>query len=329
MRRSTGANRAIRLAEQLGETETLAHALNNVGTSELKRGSLGGRARLERSLALALADGLEEHVARAYVNLAASCVELHDYPVGDRYLAAGIEYCIDRDLDTWLVYLSGYRARSQFEQGDWDAAAESAADLLADPRVSALSRVTALVVTGPAARPPRRARSVVAARRGARVRHRHRRGAAPRPGRRSAGGGALAHRLARRRHRRRRNGGGPGAGAGVRRPLDRGRPVRVAPPGRASRRPRRPMECRRPTGSSWRAPPRAPRTCGTRSAVPTRRRSRCRRRTRTNRGGTPWRSCSGSAHARPRAASPGRCASAAHATSGRARGPPPARTRPG
>ncbi len=140
--------RAITLAEQLGETEILAHALNNVGTAELKRGALGGRERLERSLDLALADDLEEHVARAHVNLASSCVELRDYPVADRHVAAGMTYSIDHDLDTWRVYLTGFLARSQLEQGDWDGAAATAADLLADPRVSPLSRMTALVVTG-------------------------------------------------------------------------------------------------------------------------------------------------------------------------------------
>ena len=67
--------RAIELAERLGETEIVVHALNNVGTAELRAGrSPDGRAKLERSLALALEAGLEEHVARAYTNLGACSV---------------------------------------------------------------------------------------------------------------------------------------------------------------------------------------------------------------------------------------------------------------
>ncbi len=56
--------RAIELAERLGETEIVVHALNNVGTAELERRPAAGD-KLERSLALPLEAGLEEHVARA------------------------------------------------------------------------------------------------------------------------------------------------------------------------------------------------------------------------------------------------------------------------
>ena len=46
--------RAIELAERLGELEALVHALNNVGTAELRFDVPGGREKIERSLALAL-----------------------------------------------------------------------------------------------------------------------------------------------------------------------------------------------------------------------------------------------------------------------------------
>ncbi len=49
--------RAGELAERLGETEILIHALNNVGTAELCGGVTDGLEKLERSLALALAAG--------------------------------------------------------------------------------------------------------------------------------------------------------------------------------------------------------------------------------------------------------------------------------
>ena len=71
---SAWGERAIALAERLGEAEIVVHALNNVGTAELEQGMEAGRAKLERSLALALEAGLEEHVARAYTNLGAGSV---------------------------------------------------------------------------------------------------------------------------------------------------------------------------------------------------------------------------------------------------------------
>jgi hypothetical protein len=94
--------RAIDLADRLGELEILAHALNNVGTAEMQAGQVSGLAKLERSLELAHDAGLEEHVARAYTNLGAVPVHVRQYALADRYLDAGLAYCRERDLDSWL-----------------------------------------------------------------------------------------------------------------------------------------------------------------------------------------------------------------------------------
>jgi DNA-binding CsgD family transcriptional regulator len=139
---------AITLAEPLGEIEILAHALNNVGTSEMKMGLPSGRARLERSLALSLEHDLEEHVARAYTNLASTSLDLADYAHADAELAAGIEYCRERDLDSWLFYMTGHQARSHLNQGRWEAAAASALEVLTDSREVRPARVWPLLVIG-------------------------------------------------------------------------------------------------------------------------------------------------------------------------------------
>lgn len=119
--------RAIALAEALDEREILAHALNNVGSIELMDGHPAGAAKLERSLKLALADNLEEHVARAYTNIGCSRADLHDHPGAERWLDDGIAYCRERDLDSWRFYMTGYRARVLERVGRWDAAVEDAA----------------------------------------------------------------------------------------------------------------------------------------------------------------------------------------------------------
>jgi DNA-binding CsgD family transcriptional regulator len=103
---------------------------------------------VERSLDLAIAAGLEEHVARAYTNLGATAVELRDYAFGRRHLDAGIAYCAERDLDAWLIYMLGHRARVELDQGEWDAAAMSARAVLDRPNTPPPSRVTPLVVVG-------------------------------------------------------------------------------------------------------------------------------------------------------------------------------------
>jgi len=138
--------RAIGLAEELGEPEILVHALNNVGSAEGAAGH--GSARLERSLELALEAGLEEHVARAYTNLGTMAVRRHDYDRAEAVLAEGIAYTTERDLDSWALYMTGFRARAALARGRWDEAAADAAAVLADPRSAPVSQVTALVVQG-------------------------------------------------------------------------------------------------------------------------------------------------------------------------------------
>ncbi len=141
-------NRAIALAEILDERETLVHALNSVGTAERRRDPAAGERKLERSLTLALNDNLEEHVARAYTNLAAASVEWFEHERAERWLGQGLAYSVEHDLETWRLYLTGYRARSRLAQGRWHLAAADAEGVLADPRAAGPTRVTPLVVLG-------------------------------------------------------------------------------------------------------------------------------------------------------------------------------------
>ena len=140
--------RAITLAESLGEAEILAHALNNVGTAEWQAGRPTGQPTLERSLALAQAHGLEEHVARAYTNLASVALNQRSYALAARYRDEGIRYCSERDLDTWGLAMLADQAQADFEQGRWTEATRNLEVVLRDPRASPPSRIDALVVLG-------------------------------------------------------------------------------------------------------------------------------------------------------------------------------------
>ncbi|HWD43496.1 MAG TPA: AAA family ATPase [Actinomycetota bacterium] len=140
--------RAIELADSLSQTEILVHALNNVGTVDWCQGRPTGQRTLERSLALALAHGLEEHVARAYTNLAYSALNLRRFPLASRYLDEGVRYCTERDLDTWRLYMLASQARADFEQGRWTAATRTIETVLRDPRTAPISRIEALAVLG-------------------------------------------------------------------------------------------------------------------------------------------------------------------------------------
>jgi len=140
--------RAIELAERLDDREILAHALNNVGSVEVRTGNPEGRAKLERSLELALDGGFQEHAARAYTNLAMIGIANYDGEPGRSALDAGIDFCREHDLDSWHDYLLGWRARVQLERGDWDAAGATAESVVGKPRLAAPSRITPLAVLG-------------------------------------------------------------------------------------------------------------------------------------------------------------------------------------
>jgi DNA-binding CsgD family transcriptional regulator len=140
--------RASELAEQLGRTDILVHALNNIGTVEAQDGRAGGVAKIERSLALALEADLEEHVARAYTNLGVHAVIAYDHAAADRHLDAGIAYCLERDLVSWVLYMTGWKARSELDRGRWTAAADLAAEVLRHPGVAVPTRVAPLVALG-------------------------------------------------------------------------------------------------------------------------------------------------------------------------------------
>jgi predicted ATPase/DNA-binding CsgD family transcriptional regulator len=140
--------KALALARTLGDSEIESHALNNVGTTKLAAQDLSGRADLERSLALALAGGrrFDEHAARAYGNLATSAARARDFDRARRYFAEGIAYCEERELYSWVRYMTASRAETLLAQGEWDAAAEAAELISQDLKIAAVARIPALVV---------------------------------------------------------------------------------------------------------------------------------------------------------------------------------------
>jgi DNA-binding CsgD family transcriptional regulator len=140
--------RAITLAEALGETETLVHALNSVGMARLTADDEHGRAQMERSLHLAREAGLEEHAARAFSNLGVNAVASYRFAAAEPYLLEGIAYCDDHDLDHQRLYMLAWHALSLFYQGRWHEAVERAGSVVRQPNASPVSRIIALVAEG-------------------------------------------------------------------------------------------------------------------------------------------------------------------------------------
>ncbi|HEV7914632.1 MAG TPA: LuxR C-terminal-related transcriptional regulator, partial [Albitalea sp.] len=138
--------RAIALADRLGEAEIRCHALNNVGTAELFAGRPGGHEKLEQSLALALAGGFHEQAARVYTNASEHAVVFKDHATAERMLVEGIAFDRQHDLDAWTHYLVGWLAQLRLEQGRLDDAERIADEVLATPRLTAVMRLPALTV---------------------------------------------------------------------------------------------------------------------------------------------------------------------------------------
>jgi hypothetical protein len=140
--------KAIALAEPLESAGTLAEALNNVGTARLTAGDEAGRELLIRSLELAQTANMEDHAARALINLACADVRSRNYPLAVDELARGISYCTDHDLDPQRLFLLGWSAQAALDQGRWDTAADEAGEVLQHPGALSITRVTALAVLG-------------------------------------------------------------------------------------------------------------------------------------------------------------------------------------
>ena len=125
--------RAIELAEQVGDTEALALALQEVGAAECLLGLRGGREKVERSIALATDAGLPLQAGEGYITLCAVLSRQREWRQIDPVLEAGSGYCREHGLEAWLGYLSAWKADGQLARGHWSEAAETATSLLATP----------------------------------------------------------------------------------------------------------------------------------------------------------------------------------------------------
>jgi DNA-binding CsgD family transcriptional regulator/tetratricopeptide (TPR) repeat protein len=140
--------RALELATRLDDPEGVVAALENIGAAEFQGGSDDGRQKLEQALALAEKNGLREYAGRAFILLVRCCTRLRKPTAAREYADAGLEYCVERGLETWRLYLLASRGRVEVNLGRWNEASGSAALALHDPRSAPVVRVYASVALG-------------------------------------------------------------------------------------------------------------------------------------------------------------------------------------
>lgn len=142
-------NRALALAETLGNVEVRVHSLNNIGSSLLFSGDpVKGEAMMKASLALALEHDLHEQAARVYTNLSEYAIAERDLAMAEKYLSAGIAFDTDNDLDAWLHYLRGCQAQFLLLTGDLAEAAVLASTIIELTHVTSIMKMGAALVLG-------------------------------------------------------------------------------------------------------------------------------------------------------------------------------------
>lgn len=141
------ARNAIEMADKLGLTELHVHALNNLGAAQLQLHNAEGWNSLEESLQLAIAHNMHEHACRAYTNLSFMAAETREYARAKAYLAEGMAFSRDYDLDYWTDDMLGVLSRLRLDTGRWKEAVDHAQQLLDTPGVP-ISRIIPLTVLG-------------------------------------------------------------------------------------------------------------------------------------------------------------------------------------
>ncbi|MCF0074961.1 AAA family ATPase [Dyadobacter sp. CY261] len=142
--------KASEVAHEINDQETLAHALNSIGSSLMTdyNSVSEGMSFLQQSLKIALKHSFHEHVARAYTALGSNAVSMKLYDVANENLNLGILYCQERDMDSLRLYMVGYKARLCLETGAWNEAYELANILLETEDLLPVIKAGALVTFG-------------------------------------------------------------------------------------------------------------------------------------------------------------------------------------
>ena len=112
---------AIAIAEQLGDRDLLAYALNNLGTARCEAGDFAGLADIERSLAIGLEIGSGD-VARAYINVGSITEALGNVTRAEEVHRAGLEAARRTENAISEQWLRAELANDWYRLGRWEDA---------------------------------------------------------------------------------------------------------------------------------------------------------------------------------------------------------------
>jgi DNA-binding CsgD family transcriptional regulator/tetratricopeptide (TPR) repeat protein len=143
------ADRAVDLAQQLGEGEIALHASVTRDTARLTGGDLAAWTSMENTHRSAAEAGLADPAARALVSLSTVVAdELARYAEGEELLERSLNYSAEHNFDGFYLPVQGARARLRLERGNWSGAQSDVESVLAQAGVTGPSAAQALVASG-------------------------------------------------------------------------------------------------------------------------------------------------------------------------------------
>jgi DNA-binding CsgD family transcriptional regulator/tetratricopeptide (TPR) repeat protein len=140
--------RAIELAEEHGNRQVLAHALNNVGTATAVDDLPTGFRKIEEGLRIAREDGLHDDVSRAYANLSSMSLEHYELARAEKYIVEAIEFDADHDLIGMETYQRALLSRVLLSTGAWGLAEREAKAAAEHPGSNIPTLIVALTTLG-------------------------------------------------------------------------------------------------------------------------------------------------------------------------------------
>jgi DNA-binding CsgD family transcriptional regulator/tetratricopeptide (TPR) repeat protein len=140
--------KGLHLAEVTGDQRLLMEAHVGLGAALIVAGDAAGEQHLLRSIELARAEGEHWHVATGYSMLGAALTEMHAFERAEAFLAEGLAYAAENEMESSQITMNSTRALALFHLGRWPEAEESVREALARSRAGSVRRIGALTLLG-------------------------------------------------------------------------------------------------------------------------------------------------------------------------------------
>jgi DNA-binding CsgD family transcriptional regulator/tetratricopeptide (TPR) repeat protein len=140
------AERALRLADALGDVEVRVHALVCMGIARLQDGDDEGFVAIEDAIRLGGEAGFIDHVGQAHFQSLKVMTLQRRHELADRWFERGHAFCLATEHEIFRQFMLAMRARSLLDRGRWQDAQEIADEVLRRAPTTDYRRLEALAV---------------------------------------------------------------------------------------------------------------------------------------------------------------------------------------